>query len=169
MAEYTKIERDFWESDEARDMTPEEKYFWFYLQTNANVNTLGCYTFRMRRAMDETGYNQETIEKLLQRMADLKRILWDKATGEVCLLHFADLYWNKKTATLRAIHSGLKDVKSPELKDFLLSVLAGKEIITDSALEQTVMQYRKQPTDTTENNAEHLGTLGNNRGEEEEE
>ena len=54
-------------------MTPEEKYFWMYLQTNANVNTLGCYAFRMRKAMDETGYNRETLEKLLQRMAESVR------------------------------------------------------------------------------------------------
>ena len=40
---YSKIERSFWETDEARELTPEEKYFWMYLQTNANVNTLGCY------------------------------------------------------------------------------------------------------------------------------
>ena len=42
---YSKIQRNFWETDEAREMTPEEKYFWMYLQTNANVNTLGCYAF----------------------------------------------------------------------------------------------------------------------------
>ena len=59
---YSKIQRNFWETDEAREMTPEEKYFWMYLQTNANVNTLGCYAFRMRKAMDETGYNRETLE-----------------------------------------------------------------------------------------------------------
>ena len=70
---YSKIQRNFWETDEAREMTPEEKYFWMYLQTNANVNTLGCYAFRMRKAMDETGYNRETLEKLLQRMAESVR------------------------------------------------------------------------------------------------
>lgn len=70
---YSKIQRNFWETDEAREMTPEEKYFWMYLQTNANVNTLGCYAFRMRKAMDETGYNRETLEKLLQRMEQVLR------------------------------------------------------------------------------------------------
>ena len=29
---YSKIERSFWETDEARELTPEEKYFWMYLQ-----------------------------------------------------------------------------------------------------------------------------------------
>ena len=65
---YSKIERSFWETDEARELTPEEKYFWMYLQTNANVNTLGCYAFRMRKAVDETGYNKDTLEKLLDIM-----------------------------------------------------------------------------------------------------
>ena len=98
---YSKIQRNFWETDEAREMTPEEKYFWMYLQTNANVNTLGCYAFRMRKAMDETGYNRETLEKLLQRMEQVLRILYDEGTKEVFLLHWAEGNWNKKTATLR--------------------------------------------------------------------
>lgn len=112
---YSKIQRNFWETDEAREMTPEEKYFWMYLQTNANVNTLGCYAFRMRKAMDETGYNRETLEKLLQRMEQVLRILYDEGTKEVFLLHWAEGNWNKKTATLRALAADLKEVESVEV------------------------------------------------------
>ena len=78
---YSKIERSFWETDEARELTPEEKYFWMYLQTNANVNTLGCYAFRMRKAVDETGYNKDTIEKLLDGMVQRGMILTMRQRG----------------------------------------------------------------------------------------
>ena len=116
MATYSKIQRSFWETDEARDMTPEEKYFWLYLQTNANVNTLGCYHFRMRKAQDETGYNRETIEKLLQRMVETGRIVYNRITGEVFLLGWDKVYWTRDTTVKRSIQRDLKEVTDPGLK-----------------------------------------------------
>ena len=113
---YSKIERSFWETDEARELTPEEKYFWMYLQTNANVNTLGCYAFRMRKAVDETGYNKDTIEKLLDGMVQRGMILYDATTREVFLLHWGKTNWNRQTATLRAMKADLKEIRSEMIK-----------------------------------------------------
>lgn len=123
MGEFTKIERSFWETDEAREMTPEEKYFWFYLRTNANVNTLGCYPFRMRRAMDETGYNKETLEKLLSRMVESGYIAYCAETGEVLLLGWGAENWTKGTVVKRALASDLKGVSSGELLNMLCELL----------------------------------------------
>lgn len=113
---YSKIERSFWETDEARELTPEEKYFWMYLQTNANVNTLGCYAFRMRKAVDETGYNKDTLEKLLDIMIQRGMILYDATTREVFLLHWGKTNWNRQTATLRAMKADLKEIRSEMIK-----------------------------------------------------
>lgn len=165
MKEFTKIDRSFWESDEARDMIMEEKFFWIYIQSNANVNTLGCYIFRLRRCEDETGFSQVEIEKLLKRMVELGRIAWDAQTGEVFLLHFAE-DWNKKTATIRAINSDFKSVKSQYLREMILPMLIKKGIPMQDIYGKT---EEKEPCETTENGKEHKGTLGNNRGEEEEE
>lgn len=156
MREFTKIERSFWETDEARDMTPEEKYFWMYLQTNANVNALGCYPFRMRRAMDETGYNKDTIEKLLDRMEGLGLIRFDKKTMEVFLLNFSAISWSKKTVTKRAMMSDLKEVKSDTLKEMLNRMLAKEGF------------FAEEPEGTTEDSEEPEGTTGNNEARERE-
>ena len=166
MKEFTKIDRGFWESDEARDMTPEEKYFWMYIQSNANVNTLGCYIFRMRRAMDETGYNQETIEKLLHRMVELDRIAWDMKTGEVFIPHFAEMCWNRMTATVRALTSDFKNVKSQYLREMLLPILIDKGIPMYGIFGK---KEEKEPDETTENTLEQFRTPQNKQGEEEEE
>lgn len=123
MGEFSKIERSFWETDEAREMTPEEKYFWLYLRTNANVNTLGCYPFRMRKAMDETGYNRETLEKLLKRMEECGYIFYCAETGEVLLLGWGAQNWTKKTSVLRAIQADLQKVKSEAFKEKLAALL----------------------------------------------
>lgn len=166
MKEFTKIDRSFWESDEARDMTPEEKYIWMYIQSNANVNTLGCYIFRIRRAMDETGYNQETLEKLLHRMVELNRIAWDVNTGEVFLLHFADICWNRMTATVRAINSDFKIVKSQHLREMMLPMLIDRGIPMNGIFGKA---EEKVPEETRENNLGQFRTTENKQGEEEEE
>lgn len=129
MGEFTKIARSFWETDEARDMTPEEKYFWLYLRTNANVNTLGCYVFRMRRAMDETGYNRETLEKLLCRMVEQGYISYCAETGEILLLGWGAENWTKGTAVKRAVAADLKNVQSAELSNMLLGLLDGAGLL----------------------------------------
>ncbi len=156
MGEFTKIERSFWETDEAREMTPEEKYFWFYLRTNANVNTLGCYPFRMRRAMDETGYNKETLEKLLSRMVESGYIAYCAETGEVLLLGWGAENWTKKTAVKRAIAADLKKVQSPEFTDQLYNMLDKTGLLP--------LQSAAAMEDEAEANegVEHSGTLGNN-------
>ena len=160
---YSKIQRNFWETDEAREMTPEEKYFWMYLQTNANVNTLGCYAFRMRKAMDETGYNRETIEKLLQKMEQVLRILYDENTKEVFLLHWADGNWNKKTATLRALAADLKEIQSKTLKETVKTLLLKNGIFAE---EETEKAEKTALSEQEENNGEQKGTTGNKRSGE---
>ncbi len=136
-ATYSKIQRNFWETDTARDMTPEEKYFWLYLQTNANVNTLGCYVFRMRRAQDETGYNRETLEKLLTKLEQGGRIYYDGQTGEVFLRHWSEISWGKKTATLRAIAGDWKEVQSGRLRQLVGALLAESGILTEGGETKT--------------------------------
>lgn len=171
---YSKIQRNFWETDEAREMTPEEKYFWMYLQTNANVNTLGCYAFRMRKAMDETGYNRETLEKLLQRMEQVLRILYDEGTKEVFLLHWAEGNWNKKTATLRALAADLKEIQSKTLKETVKTLLLKNGIFTKEGENDKVSEENDkaenaeiaEKTANKGNNREQTGTNGNNQGGE---
>ena len=160
---YSKIERSFWETDEARELTPEEKYFWMYLQTNANVNTLGCYAFRMRKAMDETGYNRETLEKLLQRMEQVLRILYDEGTKEVFLLHWAEGNWNKKTATLRALAADLKEIQSKTLKETVKTLLLKNGIFTEDEVEKA---EKTAPSAQERNEKEQQGTTGNKRSGE---
>ena len=171
---YSKIERSFWETDEARELTPEEKYFWMYLQTNANVNTLGCYAFRMRKAVDETGYNKDTLEKLLDIMVQRGMILYDAATREVFLLHWGKTNWNRQTATLRAIKADLKEIRSEMIKFKINTQLEKSGIYTKEGENDKVSEENDKAenaeistkTAHKENNSEQMGTIGNNQGGE---
>lgn len=169
---YSKIQRNFWETDEARDMTPEEKYFWMYLQTNSNVNTLGCYVFRMRKAMDETGYNRETIEKLLEKMVQTLRILYDKNTGEVFLLNSSEIYWNKSTNAKRAITADLNEIKSKTLLETAKTMLQKHGIFAGNEVENaenTAFSCDEWQERTTKDNEGQTRTTKDNLGEEEKE
>lgn len=171
---YSKIERSFWETDEARELTPEEKYFWMYLQTNANVNTLGCYAFRMRKAVDETGYNKDTLEKLLDIMIQRGMILYDATTREIFLLHWGKTNWNRQTATLRAIKADLKEIRSEMIKFKINTQLEKSGIFTKEGENDKVSEENDKAenaeisakTAHKENNSEQMGTNGNNQGGE---
>lgn len=171
---YSKIERSFWETDEARELTPEEKYFWMYLQTNANVNTLGCYAFRMRKAVDETGYNKDTLEKLLDIMIQRGMILYDATTREVFLLHWGKTNWNRQTATLRAMKADLKEIRSEMIKFKINTQLEKSGIFTKEGENDKVSEENDKAenaeisakTANEGNNREQTGTNGNNQGGE---
>lgn len=171
---YSKIERSFWETDEARELTPEEKYFWMYLQTNANVNTLGCYAFRMRKAVDETGYNKDTLEKLLDIMIQRGMILYDATTREIFLLHWGKTNWNRQTATLRAMKADLKEIRSEMIKFKINTQLEKSGIFTKEGENDKVSEENDKAenaeisakTANKENNSEQMRTIGNNQGGE---
>ena len=161
---YSKIERSFWETDEARELTPEEKYFWMYLQTNANVNTLGCYAFRMRKAVDETGYNKDTLEKLLDIMVQRGMILYDAATREVFLLHWGKTNWNRQTATLRAIKADLKEIRSEMIKFKINTQLEKSGIFTkEGEMIKFPKKMIKPKMPRFQQKQRTKGTIGNNR------
>lgn len=160
MKEFTKVEREFWETDEARDMTPEEKYFWLYLQTNSNVNTLGCYAFRMRKAQDETGYNRETVEKLLHRMTEMGLIVYTE-TGYVMLLDWYRTNWNRNTNTKRALMGDLKDVKDESLRGYLEEKLTATGVFAEK-------KETEEQKETEKDTLRQMETDGDSQGGERE-
>ena len=53
------------------DFTPEDRYFYLYLLTNEKSNQLGCYELSIKQMCRDTGYNEETIKKLLNRFENV--------------------------------------------------------------------------------------------------
>lgn len=66
MAVYRNVQVDFWQDDFVLELTPEERYFYIYLLTSKTTQC-GIYSLPKRLAEMETGYNRETVEKLLQK------------------------------------------------------------------------------------------------------
>jgi len=88
MAVYRQVQTAFWQDEFVLQLTPEEKYFYLYLLTNSKTKQCGIYQLPMQVIIMETGYNQETAEKLLKRFWDYGKIIYNIKTKEIALLNW---------------------------------------------------------------------------------
>ncbi|MFF5993435.1 DnaD domain protein [Lysinibacillus sp. KU-BSD001] len=89
MAKYRQVHTTFWDDGFVIDLTPEEKYFYLYLMTNNNTTQCGIYELPYRVIEMQTGYNRDTVIKLLARFQDYGKILYNEGTKEIMLLNWA--------------------------------------------------------------------------------
>ncbi len=112
---YRKIHDDFWTDPDMEEFTPEQKFFYLYLITNPSVNQIGLYEFSIRRACFETGYNQDTIEKLLSFFEKNGKIKRSKTTRELLVVKF----WHHNKSNSPKVITHVKGLLS-EVKDTAL-------------------------------------------------
>ena len=111
------VRTDFWEDDKVQsNATPEDKYFMLYLLTNPHTNQLGCYKVSKRLMSYETGYNLDTIDKLLNRMRQLNFAEYDDTTTEILILNWYKYNWTRSETIKTYIIKNFEDVKSEILR-----------------------------------------------------
>ncbi|PHD22424.1 DnaD domain-containing protein [Bacillus wiedmannii] len=120
MAVYRTVQVNFWQDDFVLDLTPEERYFYVYLLTCSKTTQCGIFPFPKRLAEMETGYNRETVDKLVQRFIDYGKILYDADTRELFVLNW--LRYNPVTNTNveKCVLRELKGVKNKEFVHMFL-------------------------------------------------
>jgi hypothetical protein len=146
MAVYRHIHIDYWQDGFVLDLTPEEKYFYIYLMTNSKTSQCGIYELPKRIMEAETGYNRETIEKLLRRFEDYKKIVYSEDSKEIFLIN-----WTKHNKVVspkvkKCIEKELSNVKINELIDLFLKECDryGYSIDTHNANCSTTMVKKKK-------------------------
>ncbi|WP_426980138.1 DnaD domain-containing protein [Bacillus pseudomycoides] len=114
MGVYRSVQVNFWQDEFVLDLTPEERYFYMYLLTCSKTRQCGIYPLPLRLVEMETGYNRETVEKLLQRFIAYGKILYDATTKELYVLNW--LRYNPVTNTNieKCVLRELKTVKNKE-------------------------------------------------------
>lgn len=85
MAEFRLVHTRFWSDREFATCTPEERYFYLYLLTNPLTSASGIYELTIREMVFHTGYNEDTIRKLLERFIKSGKIGYDSDNEEVYL------------------------------------------------------------------------------------
>jgi len=149
MAIYRTIQLSFWtDSKVADDFTPEDKYFYLYLLTNPNTNLCGCYDFSFKRAESELGYTQDTINKLLNRMKDVHKVIdYDSDTKEILVTNWCKFNWTSSEKFLTACENEIIKVKSNHFREFLALNIA--KIRDSGSSKDTVWIPYPYPMDTT--------------------
>jgi hypothetical protein len=111
MAIYRQIHVSFWQDPFILDLTPEEKYFYVYLLSNSKTKQCGCYELPKKVIELETGYNRETVEKLLQRFMAYGKIEYCEETKEILLVNWLKYNSSKSPKVMQCIKKEIQEIK----------------------------------------------------------
>ena len=168
MAIYRQVHISFWQDEFILNLTPEEKFFYLYLMTNSKTTQCGIYELPRKIIEFETGYNAETVEKLLQRFIKYGKIKYSNETKEIMLTNWMKHNANTSPRVVSRIEKELKSVKNPEYKKAFYTVCKQYRypIQTETQQEPEPEEEKEpkeeegpQPLDATETEREILKTL----------
>lgn len=119
MAIYRQLQTLFWQDGFVGELTPEERYFYLYLLTNPRTSQCGIFEINIRIMEAETGYNRETLEKLLKRFEEYGKIIYSKETREIFILNWIKYNFINSKNTMCCINKELQLVKNKEFLKLL--------------------------------------------------
>lgn len=122
VADFRAIYTKFWRDPEINALTPEDRYFFLYLLTNPETTSCGIYQTTVNHMIADTGYNAETIHKLLNHLQDLGKIQWNPEQCEVYIKNW--IRWNApKNPSMRdKVVKDLAYVKTPEFREEFIRI-----------------------------------------------
>ena len=129
MALYRNISIKFWTDMKVDDdFSPEDKYFFLYLLTNPHTNICGCYEISVKQMSRETGYNDDTIKRLIKRMETVhKVIIYDYSTKEMFIVNWSKYNWSNSEKLTKAVIKVAENIKNKKFKN-IINQLVNKEI-----------------------------------------
>ena len=122
MAAFRKISVTFWSDSFVGELTPEQKYFYLYLMTNDKTTQCGIYETSIRKMSFDTGYNQETVLKLIAFFEEQNKIRFSKETNEIALLNWVRYNDSTSPKVTACVEKELLKVKNRVLIEYLYSI-----------------------------------------------
>jgi hypothetical protein len=130
MAVYRQVQITYWQDKFVLKLTPEEKFFYLYLLTNSKTKQCGIYELPIEIVQVETGYNRETIIKLIQKFIEYKKIKYDWEHEEIIIFNWLKHNPIKDNLNIvKCIEKELREVHNTDLipLDSPLQVFLQKE------------------------------------------
>lgn len=124
MATYRNVHTSFWQDSFVLDLTPEEKYFYLYLFTNSRTTQCGVYDLPLKVAEIETGYNRETVQKLIDKFITYGKVEYCSSTKEIFLKNWLKYNSSKSPKVLSCIKKELESVKSKTFVKYCIDSLS---------------------------------------------
>lgn len=132
MAIYRNISMNFWTDTKiVDDFSPEDKYFMLYCLTNPHTNLCGCYEISIKQMMIDTGYNEETIYKLLKRLEITYNVIkYDKSNKELLINNWTKYNWTKSEKLDKPLLEEIKKIKTIEFKGRLVNFYNKRDTVS---------------------------------------
>ena len=165
MAIYRKISMSFWtDAKVVDDFTPEDRYFYLYLFTNPHTNLCGCYEISFTQMANETGYNKDSVERLIRRFADIHKIIqYSSETKEILLLNWHKYNWTSSEKFRKPLIGEIEKIKCNQYREYLLKIFNGEKI--GYGIDTTYIDTTVTVTDTvtvTNSNTVNINNSNNN-------
>jgi DnaD/phage-associated family protein len=171
MAVYRQIQVSFWTDDFVLDLTPEEKYFYMYLMTCSKSSQCGIYKLPMKVIEFETGYNVDSVDKLIKRFVTYGKILYNYDTKEIMILNWIRYNFINSRNTITCINKELSKIKSGEFLKRFYEVCSTSSYPVDTIF--AGIEIEGQVSSNMETSFQHiesgLEAASNTLGEEKEE
>lgn len=132
MAIYRNISMSFWTDTKiVDDFSPEDKYFMLYCLTNQYTNLCGCYEISIKQMTRDTGYNEETIIKLLDRLNNRYKVIqYNKINKELYIVNWFKYNWTKSEKLDKPLLKEIKNIKTPEFKEKLSKLYNNRDTVS---------------------------------------
>lgn len=129
MAIYRNMSMSFWTDTKVTDdFTPEDRYFYLYILTNPHTNLSGCYEISMKQMSDETGYNNDTIKRLIDRFSNIHNVIrYSAETKEVLILNWYRYNWTKSPKLNKPLLKYIEAIKNIEFQKYVGGLYNGRE------------------------------------------
>lgn len=139
MGNYRNIALSFWTDSKVDDeFTPEDKYFYLYLLTNPHTNICGCFEISMKQMVRETGYNEDTVKRLIHRLVNTHRVIeYNSATKEILIYNWHKYNWSTSDKFMKAVDSVARYIKCDEFRDYIFRKADNTEAETDNRIQIT--------------------------------
>ena len=121
MANYRNVSMSFWTDPKVDgDFTPEDRYGYLYCMTNPHTNLCGCYEVSIKQISRETGYNEDSVERLLKRLDAVHNVLrYNAATKELLILNWCRYNWSESDKLNKPLLAEIRKVKCDRFRKFL--------------------------------------------------
>lgn len=122
MATFRKIHIQFWGDSFMQELTPEQRYFYLYLLTNDKTKQCGIYEITKRQICYDTGYNIDTVSKLLIYFINQGKIRYNPETNEIAVKNWSKYNNSTSPKVQICINQELKSVKDKSMIEYIYSI-----------------------------------------------
>lgn len=140
MAKFRNVSVKFWSDPFVETLTPEKRYFFLYLITNEHTTQCGIYEISFRSMAFETGYNTETIEKLVQFFEKSGKIKYSKKTNELAIKNFVKHNPQGSPKVKAFVDKEIKNIKDQSLIAYIYAI----DTLSQEEEEQTQEEEREE-------------------------